>query len=326
MLTTVNLGLPSSGYRPDLWYAFLTWIATVYNIAGDRFLDAFDAAGPWEQFTFEQPPDVGFENSLLPDWRLVKYPEYLVVIIQGSTTWDQIKRQIQPERQEEFALGAGRVSPFYQGAAGVVYAQMQAQIAAYSGPTRKIIVLGHSYGGALAMFIAAMLRRDYPTTFKTAVVFGSPKVGDGAFADAYTVPCVNVQGTDDVVTLFPPNVLLSNLLIGATDLFASPLRRWEHAGTVYLIDPSGLVASYRTGFVFDTPDVAWVQTEGDEAAFDFQLHYPQTYAKRLRRKIPDSFLRDNAPGWDFAKLDAANVAMATARGFTLTLGDFAAAG
>lgn len=64
----------------------------------------------------------------------------------------------------------------------------------------KLIITGHSKGGALAQLAGYRLRQRKPTV----ITFGSPKVGNTAFAAEYGVACVRYEGDHDVVPRLPP--------------------------------------------------------------------------------------------------------------------------
>ncbi|MFC0214758.1 hypothetical protein ACFFK0_20330 [Paenibacillus chartarius] len=74
-------------------------------------------------------------------------------------------------------------------------------------PNKKLILTGHSMGGALATLAAVDVALH--TRFRKPCVytFGSPKVGDIQFASEYDrlVPLsVRVENVRDVITAFPP--------------------------------------------------------------------------------------------------------------------------
>ena len=70
----------------------------------------------------------------------------------------------------------------------------------------QICCVGHSLGGALATICAFYLKSVYSKRFVKCVTFGSPRVGNKEFVDAYnlkiekSIRCVNA---DDIVTRRP---------------------------------------------------------------------------------------------------------------------------
>lgn len=71
----------------------------------------------------------------------------------------------------------------------------------------RVIVTGHSMGGALATLCAADIRRAVDLT-TTVYTFASPRVGDPAFAQRFNADCPDtwrVVNTEDLITNVPPS-------------------------------------------------------------------------------------------------------------------------
>ncbi|HYL74155.1 MAG TPA: lipase family protein [Bryobacteraceae bacterium] len=78
------------------------------------------------------------------------------------------------------------------------------------GPAKKILVTGHSLGGALASIGAYILSQTYHLPISQVVTFASPKPGDPAFRTGYEGVInnqVRYENYDDVVPLLPPEAL-----------------------------------------------------------------------------------------------------------------------
>lgn len=82
---------------------------------------------------------------------------------------------------------------------------------------------GHSLGGALATLAAARFHRGEAPA-QGLVTFGSPRVGDAAFAATYPVPAVRFVNDNDVVTQVPWPLAMID---------------YRHVGTHVLIDVRG---------------------------------------------------------------------------------------
>ncbi|MDD3766884.1 MAG: lipase family protein [Eubacteriales bacterium] len=70
----------------------------------------------------------------------------------------------------------------------------------------KITVVGHSYGAALAVLCAVDLEQNFRNREYTAVLFGCPRVGNGAFVRSYNRRVFNtfrVENANDAVTKLP---------------------------------------------------------------------------------------------------------------------------
>jgi len=75
-----------------------------------------------------------------------------------------------------------------------------------SKPDSKLIVTGHSLGGALAMLYTFMLRRE-GIEVEELITFGQPRVGNGKFAKefaALSVPYTRFVNKSDIVPDVPP--------------------------------------------------------------------------------------------------------------------------
>jgi len=79
--------------------------------------------------------------------------------------------------------------------------------AARATPQKNIICVGHSLGGALATLAALDITLNVPGKTAGCYTFGSPKVGNAAFADMYNKYVPNTQrfvNDKDMVPAIPP--------------------------------------------------------------------------------------------------------------------------
>jgi hypothetical protein len=75
-----------------------------------------------------------------------------------------------------------------------------------AGPSRAIVVTGHSKGGALAVLGATAIRRRWPEFPIHVVTFAAPRAGGRAFADAYAamrIPTLRYENRADLVPNLP---------------------------------------------------------------------------------------------------------------------------
>ncbi len=107
------------------------------------------------------------------------------------------------------------------------------KLAELEGTGVKLYITGHSLGGALATLAAAhLLRSDAPkVTLAGVYTFGSPRVGDAAFAKAFRsatkkhgVKTVRVRNDNDLVTRIPGLTL-----------------EYEHVGTLAFLQEDKLL-------------------------------------------------------------------------------------
>ncbi|CAM2833637.1 lipase [Vibrio rarus] len=74
----------------------------------------------------------------------------------------------------------------------------------------RLVITGHSSGGALGCIIGDHIERRHPKAIKRIVTFGQPAVGGWTFKQRYTLPhkTYRVCCDLDVVTFMPPLPLL----------------------------------------------------------------------------------------------------------------------
>ncbi len=118
--------------------------------------------------------------------------------------------------------GEGRVHSGFSGALEKAYPAIEPLLKA--GPGKPLLVCGHSLGGALALLAALRVGKAEVYTF------GSPRVGNQAFAEAVDrMPGITLRryvNFRDPVCLLPPS-----------------LPDYRHCGTAYYIDKNGSVSS-----------------------------------------------------------------------------------
>lgn len=86
---------------------------------------------------------------------------------------------------------------------GVIHGMMSPDI-------RRVRVMGHSLGAALAALCALDLEYNFPDRDYEALLFGAPRIGNGAFKKSYNkrVPkTLRVENGNDIVTKLPLSVM-----------------------------------------------------------------------------------------------------------------------
>jgi hypothetical protein len=89
------------------------------------------------------------------------------------------------------------------------------------GPAKKILVTGHSLGGAMASIGAYILSQTYHLPIQQVVTFASPKPGDPGFQAGYQAVInnqVRYENYDDVVPLLPPANAFIDLAVAVFSL------------------------------------------------------------------------------------------------------------
>ncbi len=198
-------------------------------------------------------------------------PDWLVVAFRGT----------EPDRWEDIVTDAGlALVPWSTGlvhcgfseAIKDVWPALTGALARLS-PGREVWFTGHSLGAALATLAAD----KYPNT-RGAVTFGSPRVGDGAFAAALTARMAGRMhryvNSHDVVTHVPP-----------------PLFGYKHLDLARYIAPDGTVSGDRpalahffttlVGHPRELPRMMKETEPGSAVTFKPQFvldHMPKAYA------------------------------------------------
>jgi triacylglycerol lipase len=84
-----------------------------------------------------------------------------------------------------------------------------------------LVLAGHSLGGALAILAAPVLKRDFPQMAGVVVTYGTPRVGNAAFAASlHGVAHLRIENEADVVPALPPSVCPNSAQPQAPFLYA----------------------------------------------------------------------------------------------------------
>ena len=140
--------------------------------------------------------------------------------------------------------GIGRTHHGFTEALGQVYDEVTKELRNCMGQNTLLYITGHSLGGALATLMAERLAADKTPGVHSVHTFGSPRVGDPEFTQAYHQAlghCTyRIVNGEDPVTRVPPRV------IPTTDW------RYDHVGKIVYFDADGrmqLNASFWDRFV-----------------------------------------------------------------------------
>lgn len=167
--------------------------------------------------------------------------------------------------------GWGSVHSGFVGAFESVEPLVTQKVRELSGTGVRVFVTGHSLGGALATLMTAHLLRlkeeGLDIDVAASYTFGSPRVGNSKFADAFTaaterhnVQVVRVRNGSDVVTSLPGLVL-----------------DYEHVGTLALLQEGSLTVP-RAEPEYGSPSTA----DHSSSGFDVNGAPVSGYYRRLR--------------------------------------------
>ena len=145
---------------------------------------------------------------------------HLIVCFRGTSSGTDALVDARFLKTDAFG-GRGRVHRGFQGALDSVWSQLKTAVDSL-GATKKLFICGHSLGAALAELAAHRFALgEYPVA--GVYVYGSPRVGNRDFMDAYnelleekTFLHINNK---DIVAQIPPRILGFNHLGGSPRLF-----------------------------------------------------------------------------------------------------------
>ena len=112
-------------------------------------------------------------------------------------------------------------SGFYDATMSIITGVAAAVQSLNPGPAKKILVTGHSLGGAMASIGAYILSQTYRLPIQQVVTFASPRPGDTGFRTGYQNVISNqvrYENYDDLVPLVPPSATFIDAAVGVLSL------------------------------------------------------------------------------------------------------------
>lgn len=129
----------------------------------------------------------------------------------------------------------GRVHKGFAQAVDLLWDQVHGQVRAALTPGCKLWVTGHSLGGALATLAAARLARE-SIPVAGVYTFGSPRVGDAAFAATYRPTLYCVENGNDIVCHLPPPPAAMEAVRPMLERLAASKLQWSIPADVVYAD------------------------------------------------------------------------------------------
>jgi hypothetical protein len=166
------------------------------------------------------------QAALFPAFAIVVTGDFTLVFVTGTTTFQQLATQAFTTPQGPTDQGEFGTVPLWNNAATVVFNRL---IADGSHATKPIVIVGHSYGAAIAMCMSARIRAADATRRIALLTFGCPKPGDERMRVILTtVPQVVMANDDDIVCVVPPNLRETVPFLGLLGLTLALLwGRWK---------------------------------------------------------------------------------------------------
>ena len=129
------------------------------------------------------------------------------VYSEADTTWLAIEGSdcgLDWRRNLEFVFTAEDVHAGFANYATLLMAQMLSAGTSFDS-RKRLILCGHSLGGAVATIIASHLQPSFPHL--GLITFGSPRPGGRRFRDRFQVPHLRYVHGDDIVPHLPSTLL-----------------------------------------------------------------------------------------------------------------------
>ena len=204
--------------------------------------------------------------------------DYVLVAVGGTNTEIQWILHFLGSNQVTNPMGKGHVNDYFSQTALNIAAALDENV----GPdlqNKRLVFIGHSFGGAIVQLLGSYYQ-DQPNKGITCITYGSPSVGDKAFADSLKFTVYRVQTTGDPVPTFPPA-----LWWGQSTPWTFPynLRAAEYvkAGRPRSLEQDGSLGT--TENEMDFFDAVLVVAAGE-----FKPHLIEEYMRLLTRKAqPD---------------------------------------
>ena len=144
-------------------------------------------------------------TSALPDMCVAKTNTCSVIVIDGTTTFQQGALQAFMGIDLPFNFGAFGTQPLWYTASTHASNNL---VAAGIDVTKPIMIAGHSYGGACASVLMARILGSGRTQPFRMITYGNPKPGDERLRQILeSADAIHLANDDDVVTALGPDLL-----------------------------------------------------------------------------------------------------------------------
>lgn len=142
-------------------------------------------------------------SDLVPGSMIAVYNDYSIVVISGTTTFEQRALQAMALLEGPTDFGPFSTVPLWWYASSVMIDRLQA---AGVDPSKPLILVGHSYGGSVAQTTAARLRLFGPNRRISVLTYGMAKPGDVRLRESMEgAPQVHLANIGDGVPWLPPS-------------------------------------------------------------------------------------------------------------------------
>lgn len=138
--------------------------------------------------------------GISPDVAAFYSPSYVVIVCSGTENWQQMVQNFLGTSQVSVPQVPGKLHSTFASQAQAVHDLIDSRVSPLL-PTRTLVLMGHSRGGAVAQILAAWWGPQAQST--VCYTFGSPRAGDFAFADAVNSYVVRYETLSDGICIIP---------------------------------------------------------------------------------------------------------------------------
>lgn len=226
-------------------------------------------------------------TPILPDMCVAKTSTCSVIVIDGTTTFQQIALQAFMGIDLPFNFGAFGTQPLWYTASTHAVTNLQA---AGIDVTKPIMIVGHSYGGAVATILMARILGSGRTQPFRMLTYGNPKPGDSRLRTILErADGIHLANDNDVVTALGPDLLeLAPVQVTLPIPVLSNWTSWKRPPNQVRQDTNG-VLSPNVGVLLDYEtllDLA-IHAITHVAVNPITGHTIPEYARRIRVRCPN---------------------------------------
>lgn len=144
---------------------------------------------------------------------MVVFDDMVILAIEGTRNMAQLVYQImnvrptyRPDDYSEMTIPVGKSNPTSFDYAVNVFGTITSDLLPYYA-NRRVIMTGHSLGGAIAQHLAKIYLANAPRGVHSVYSFGSPAIGDGQYVANNPGNCFLMENVTDIVPQWPPYYL-----------------------------------------------------------------------------------------------------------------------
>lgn len=197
--------------------------------------------------------------------------DYVMIAIQGTTTWAQWVCNVLGSVQAPFAGIPGQVALVFGSTRDTLWPHVLSFVGTrWAG--RRVVLIGHSLGGAIAQVWVSLALAQNPRDV-VAFVYGAPRTGNPAFAASLSGRVWRVETTQDPIAAIPPPVWA-----GKNSFFpiagVPPVNIYEKGGAAQTLHSGGDLTDGDNGMTFQDVVALWDKWQAP-------THDPSVYVNRL---------------------------------------------